>query len=178
MGRIERFYRDYLQECLQLRLNLCDRQILFPRDLHAAHERTMAQIKFEKNKADQEAFAAQVAKLERWVWEQDGLFIRPARTQEELAREGAALHHCVGGYIQRMASGETAIFFIRRAEAPDTPFYTLELQSRRVVQCRTDHNDSYANHPEVKAFVDAWLAQIVTARRKKTQSKKKKTAAA
>ena len=177
-GRIKQFYRDYLEECQQLRLNLHDRQILFPRDLRAAHERTMAQIEFEKNKADQEAFDAQVAKLEKWAWAQDSLLIRPARKQEELAQEGACLHHCVGGYIQRMASGETAIFFIRLQEKPDTPFFTLELQNKRVVQCRTDHNDSYVNHPEVKAFVDAWLTQVVTAKRKKAQREKKKTAAA
>lgn len=44
--------------------------------------------------------------------------------------EGQALHHCVGGYALRMAEGKTAIFFIRLAEEPDRPYYTLELQGK------------------------------------------------
>lgn len=103
-------YRDYLQECEQLHLDLHDKEILFPKDLTAAHNRTMEQVKFEKNKADQEKFQKAVEKLEKFAWGEGEFFIRPAREQMELTAEGKALHHCVGGYIKRMAEGETAIF--------------------------------------------------------------------
>lgn len=156
-GALEQAYRDYIQECVQLRLNLHDKAVLFPRDLQEAHNRTMAQISFEKNKADQEKFAAQVRKLERLAWERDGLLIRPARTQEELSAEGAALSHCVGGYIGRMAGGDTAIFFIRKKSDPDKPYFTLEYRSGAVIQCRTKNNKGYEQVPEVKAFAAAWL---------------------
>ncbi|MCD7947523.1 MAG: PcfJ domain-containing protein [Oscillospiraceae bacterium] len=158
----DRAYRDYIQECEQLQLDLTDRQVLFPRDLRAAHARTMEQINFDKNKADQEKFATQVSKLERWAWRHGGLLIRPPREQEELKAEGKQLHHCVGGYVKRMADGETAIFFVRRASEPDTPYFTLELQGKRVVQCRTEHNKSYMEYPEVKEFVEQWLAAVVS----------------
>lgn len=105
-------YRDYLQECEQLHLDLHDKEILFPKDLTAAHNRTMEQVKFEKNKADQEKFQKAVEKLEKFAWGEGEFFIRPAREQMELTAEGKALHHCVGGYIKRMAEGETAIFFL------------------------------------------------------------------
>lgn len=167
-------YRDYLQECRQLGLALDNREILFPKDLEAAHERTMAQIDFEKNKADQEKFQKAVDRLEKYAWQQGGLLIRPARAQKELAEEGAALRHCVGGYIQRMAEGETAIFFIRKTDAPDTPYFTLELQQKRVVQCRTAHNVSYAQYPEVLAFVREWEREVAA----KNGVKKKKEEAA
>jgi len=171
---IERTYRDYLQECEQLHLNLHDHDVLFPRDLQEAHNRTMAQITFAKNKANQRAFAAQVAKLERWAWEQGGLMIRPARKQKELSAEGAALHHCVGGYIGRMAKGETAIFFVRRKAEPDKPFFTLELSnSKKVVQCRTLNNKSYDQAPAIKEFVDAWISKCVN----KAKKQKKRAAA-
>ena len=97
-----------------------------------------------------------VERLEKYSCQKDGLLIRPARTQEELAEDGKALHHCVCGYIQRMAEGETAIFFIRKADAPDTPYFTLELQKKRVIQCRTARNASYTQCPEVLAFVQEW----------------------
>lgn len=167
-------YRDYLQECEQLHLDLHDKEILFPKDLTAAHNRTMEQVKFEKNKADQEKFQKAVEKLEKFAWGEGEFFIRPAREQMELTAEGKALHHCVGGYIKRMAEGETAIFFLRKVSEPDKPFYTLELQKKRVIQCRTEHNASYDRKPDVKKFVDMWMEKVV----KKGGNKKAKEAAA
>ena len=167
-------YRDYLQECEQLHLDLHDKEILFPKDLTAAHNRTMEQVKFEKNKADQEKFQKAVEKLEKFAWGEGEFFIRPAREQMELTAEGKALHHCVGGYIRRMAEGETAIFFLRKANEPDKPFYTLELQKQRVIQCRTEHNASYDRNTDVKKFVDMWMEKVV----KKGGKKKAKEAAA
>lgn len=169
-----RVYRDYLQECEQLHIDLQDKEILFPKDLTAAHNRTMEQVKFEKNKADQEKFQKAVEKLENFAWSEGEFFIRPAREQMELTAEGKALHHCVGGYIRRMAEGETAIFFLRKANEPDKPFYTLELQKKRVIQCRTEHNASYDRNPDVKNFVDMWMEKVV----KKGGKKKAKEAAA
>ena len=124
---IIRAYRDYLRECEQLHFDLHDREILFPKDLVAAHDRTMKQIAFEKNKADQEKFQKAVNKLEKFAWQKGGFLIRPAREQMELTAEGKALHHCVGGYIRDMAEEKTAIFFLRKANEPDKRFYTLEL---------------------------------------------------
>ena len=171
---IIRAYRDYLQECEQLHFDLHDREILFPKDLVAAHDRTMKQIAFEKNKADQEKFQKAVNKLEKFAWQKGGFLIRPAREQMELTAEGKALHHCVGGYIRDMAEEKTAIFFLRKANEPDKPFYTLELQKKRVIQCRTEHNASYDRNPDVKKFVDMWMEKIV----KKGEKKKDKEAAA
>ena len=169
-----RIYRDYLQECEQLHLDLQDKEILFPKDLTAAHNRTMEQVKFERNKADQKKFQKAVEKLEKFAWSEGEFFIRPAREQMELMAEGKALHHCVGGYIKRMAEGETAIFFLRKVSEPDKPFYTLELQKKRVIQCRTEHNASYDRKPDVKKFVDMWMEKVV----KKGGKKKAKEAAA
>ena len=167
-------YRDYLQECEQLHLDLHDKEILFPKDLTAAHNRTMEQVKFEKNKADQEKFQKAVEKLEKFAWGEGEFFIRPAREQMELTAEGKALHHCVGGYIRDMAEEKTAIFFLRKVSEPDKPFYTLELQKKRVIQCRTEHNASYDRKPDVKKFVDMWMEKVV----KKGGKKKAKEAAA
>ena len=163
-----------MQECEQLHLDLHDKEILFPKDLTAAHNRTMEQVKFEKNKADQEKFQKAVEKLEKFAWGEGEFFIRPAREQMELTAEGKALHHCVGGYIRDMAEEKTAIFFLRKANEPDKPFYTLELQKKRVIQCRTEHNASYDRNPDVKNFVDMWMEKVV----KKGGKKKAKEAAA
>lgn len=168
-------YRDYLADCVRLNLNLDDREVLFPADLDAAHRRTISQVRYQANKEAWEKFKKQVKKLEFMAWERDGLLIRPARTPGELTAEGKVLHHCVGGYADRMAAGETVILFIRKAENPDTPFYTLEYRDGQVIQCRTTNNATYTQDEAVKAFVDAWVEQL---KQPKKKSKKSATAAA
>lgn len=164
-----RIFRDYIEECQTLGLDLNDKQVLFPKNLRQAHERTMAQIKFEKNKADQEKFQKAVEKMERYTWEWKGLLIRPARTQEELQAEGAELHHCVAGYCKRIADQKTMVFFIRKTEEADKPYFTLELQNKKVIQCRTEGQRSYGTEPEVFMFVDQWMKQVVNKGGKKKE---------
>jgi len=160
-------YRDYLGECQKLRLNLKDKQVLFPADLEAAHQRTITMVKYEASKEKEAAYQKAVQKLERLAWSKGGLLIRPAATVRELIAEGEALHHCVGGYADRVAKGGTAIFLVRRSEEPDKPFYTLELQNKQVVQCRTDHNRGYEQDEPVRAFVQEWLETVVRKKKKK-----------
>lgn len=153
-------YSDYIDECERLGLDLHDKQVLFPPDLIAAHARTSAQVKHQMDEAKRRELSERAERLAAKAWAHAGLLIRPATTLEELIEEGAALRHCVAGYAERMAAGKTAIFFIRRADAPDTPYYTLELRDGAVQQCRTRNNASYEREPEVAKFVAAWLKKI------------------
>ena len=153
-------YRDYLDEAVKLRLDLSSRDVLYPKDLRAAHARTMSLVKYKKNELLEGQFRDAVVKLDPLAFAEGSLSIRPAATVTELIEEGAFLHHCVGGYAERVASGSTAIFFIRTAEAPDIPFFTLEYREGRVIQCRTLHNASYEQNSAVKEFVGHWLSHI------------------
>ena len=169
-------YRDYLADCVALRYNLDDRSVLFPPNLEAAHQRTIEIQRNRASRAKTKNFKKAVEKLELLVMEKDGLLIRPARSSTELTKEGAALHHCVAGYADRMAKGETAIFLIRQTSAPDEPFYTLELKNKQVVQCRTKFNQSYEQNAQVHAFVKEWMATMVLKTKKQKQTKAKKAA--
>lgn len=80
-----------------------------------------------------------------------GLILVVPKNGDEIKVEGEALHHCVGGYVSRVASGETNIFFVRKADAPEKPYFTLEYRDNRVIQCRGLHNCDMP--PDVKAFV-------------------------
>lgn len=81
-----------------------------------------------------------------------------ADSKKSLVREGALLHHCVGrmDYDQRIAKEQSLIFFIRKVEATNKPFVTLEfnLEDLAVRQCYA----AYDKKPdkEVLDFVDVW----------------------
>lgn len=172
----EELYRDYLMDCVTLGLDLHDRGVLLPKDLNAAQRRTIAQVKHRANEAKRAEFHKRAEKLERWRYEAGGLLIRPAADADELIAEGASLHHCVGGYADRMADGETAIFFVRRSDAPEEPYYTLELRNQSVVQCRTLHNASYEANQAVHDFVTTWLRDVVRGKKHKQKTNKEDAA--
>lgn len=153
-------YADYIRQAKNLNLDLTNDRVLYPRDFKAAHARTTAATRYKANEALRGEFRKIVKQLKRYAWELDDLIIRPAASQEELIREGQRLHHCVGGYAERMAKGETEIFLIRRKANPKTPYFTLEYRNGHVVQCRTLDNETFAKVPVVRDFVTQWAATV------------------
>ena len=85
-------------------------------------------------------------------------------TADDIKAEGEALHHCVGSYVDRVARGETSIFFIRRADSPDEPYFTLEWKNNDVSQCRGLHNCDMP--PDVKAFTQAFKKKMLDSSKK------------
>lgn len=82
----------------------------------------------------------------------NGLQIMPAMSQEALNLESAELQHCVKTYGDRIASGSCWIWFVRKTDDPDTPFYTMETDTDgHMRQCRGKSNCSMTE--EVKDFV-------------------------
>lgn len=135
---------------------------LFPRDLAAAHDRQVERYQAEKNAALDRRIAEHCSSLCGLCFEdvEMGLLIRPCANYRELVGEGEALHHCVATYAEAVAQGRTSIFFIRRRDAAETPFYTLELnvKEKEVVQNRGLRNCDRL--PEVAAFEKEWLEYI------------------
>lgn len=151
-------YKDYHCFAEQLKYDLGDPKNRFPHKLKEMHDRLAEQVEQQKNQHLDSKIKKVAAALERFAWEKEGLLIRPARSAAELSTEGKLLHHCVGTYAKSYAEGKKALFFIRRTEEPEIPYYTLELRERdmTVVQNHGDHNQPQT--PEIKEFERKWLA--------------------
>ena len=70
----------------------------------------------------------------KYYWENERYMIVPAAKCRELMEEGRTLHHCVGRddhYMKKMAEGRSWILFLRKKEAPDRPYYTIEVDMQR-----------------------------------------------
>lgn len=153
----------------------------FPPNLKKAHDDTLMRVKFEENRELREKFILREKALSRYCWEREGILIRPCATPEELNREGELLKHCVASYAERHASGQTAIFFCRRTEAPDEPWYTVQFDEKagRVVQNHGYRNDAERPIPqEVRQFVKDWerdLQRIKAENLAKAKAEKKKS---
>lgn len=130
-------------------------------------------VKHNASRLSREAFQREVERLSWMAWEKDGLMIRLPVNGDEIVAEGKALHHCVGGYVERMANGKTAILFIRRIDEPDTPFFTLEWLNGKVQQCKTLNNGDYTKNAEVNAFIDKWVKTVASKGGKKKKQAQK-----
>jgi len=163
--------QDYWQMSRQLHRDLADGLVRWPRNLKAAHDQVMGELKAREHAALRERFRERAAELEPLSFELDGLLIRPCGTEAELIQEGKDLHHCVASYAKSHAEGRTAILFIRQAAEPDKPFFTLEFdeKAKQVKQNRGLRNCDRT--PEVRAFEDAWLAWVRAGRRRDKQDR-------
>ena len=80
-------------------------------------------------------------------------------TPKDIEAEGNALHHCVGGYVGRVAKQECLILFLRKCEEPKKSFYTIEVRNRKVIQVRGMKNEVAT--PEVEKFMDRWEKKVL-----------------
>lgn len=160
-------WRDYKFECEKLKYSMTA-DVLFPADLGDAHEKTTTLTKLLDNKKRcdkcRKGCEAEAERLKPLSFETSDYLIRLAESPEEIITEGAVLHHCVGGYVERHSEGKTHIFVIRKISEPDKPFYTLELDKNMgLVQCRgyknnrEDNENQKAEHKLVDEFVAKWL---------------------
>ena len=177
---------DYWNMARRAGLDLRDEHIQLPKSLKREHDRLVeaeriARNEEEKRKKQAEidkrrpAFEKTVAPLEAWAWEDGGICIRPVHTEEELLDEGSALCHCVGTYGETVARGDSCIFFIRRADAPDKPWYTLQVELKTLKEIQDHGMRNCPPTEEVREFVGRWLEHV---RQLKSAGKKQKKEAA
>lgn len=59
------------------------------------------------------------------------------KTADDIILEGKQMHHCVGSYVGRVASGNTIIAFARYADSRHKSQVTIEIVNNKIVQKRT-----------------------------------------
>lgn len=158
-------YRDYLEACKYFKLDFNDTKVLFPNNFKHWHDYYINQMETDKSKDIDCKILKQTKKYKFLLLNLEYLtFVFPTKTQDFID-EGEALHHCVGrmGYNKKMANGESLIIFIRKKEAPDTPFITMEYnpKSKKINQLYGDH-DKQPDKEIQKIIYNQWLPTIKT----------------
>lgn len=171
---------DYLEWCKKLKYDLDNMFIYMPKNFKAVHDRTYKEYQAQQDKIAAEEKRRREAAVKRAMEKTKkalqeillqnqgkdafsirgkGLLLKVPKNADEIREEGAILHHCVGTYVERVARGETNIFFVRKADAPDVPYYTFEWRENDIVQCRGSRNCDMT--PEVKAFVEVFKEKMI-----------------
>ena len=184
-----RFWEDYLTAAEAMDYQLHRENILLPRNLGAAHneatgrhramleqerrteqERREAQRLIDQRERDllmADTYARRKAKLEKkYGFAMDGYVIRAPMDKDEILAEGRKLQHCVGGYADRHMSGAVTILFMRKAQKPNEPWLTIEMNGNSLVQIHGFRNEgmyttkgTFAPNPRevYREFLDTWL---------------------
>lgn len=147
---------DYYEMCevLDIPINKIN---VRPKDLRKAHD--VLVIRYNKVKAEIEDKKSKtaLALINHWFkgYEKDGYCIKVPEYRSDFIREGQTLSHCVGSdsYYNNHKAGTRMIFFIRKADAPDVPYVTAEIDmvDFRLLQCYGAHDKPPI--PEVTSFV-------------------------
>jgi len=102
----------------------------------------------------------QEERIAKFEYEDDAFCIRMPKSLAEIQREGVELSHCVAGYREKHAYGDTNIIFLRRKEDETKAFYTIEIKNGEVIQIHGKNNRWLGNNPEAIPFMYQWLQQL------------------
>lgn len=132
---------DYWSMQKNMGANMTENRVLFPDNLRKAHNEAVKEYNKRRDEWMLKGFAIAAREVaKRFSFAAGGLMIVVPESSGDLEAEGKALSHCVRTYAERMANGETTIVFVRKADDPGTPFYTMEIKAGKVMQLRGKHN--------------------------------------
>lgn len=169
---------DYLSMCRVAGKNMEDAMVLKPRDLKLRHDQAVGDANqlrivkaMQENKELRQREAEKMrekypqaeknldAIRERYEYQNEEYVITVPHDLVEIIEDGQALHHCAGAserYFDRIESQETYICFLRRAESPGIPFYTIEVEPSGTIRQHRSYLDEEPGIDEIRGFLREW----------------------
>ncbi len=100
------------------------------------------------------------AKAKAWDFEfGDYRIVLPSITMD-IVDEGKNMHHCVGGYVDRVVRGDTFIVFVRRKNTPDKCYITCQVELDGEINQYFLAHDRYISSADDRAFKEAFQAHL------------------
>ena len=171
-------WKDYLSGCKRMNRDMEDAMISRPRELKRRHDEIMEEIRKQqmiedirrnrelaekKEKELQEKFPEAEKNLQEvkgiYEYQNETYRVIVPKKLTEIMLEGQALHHCAGAtdrYYDRIQNRETYIFFLRRTEDPDTPYYTLEVEPGGTIRQHRTYLDEEIGIEKIRGFLREW----------------------
>lgn len=159
-------YRDYISMSNSLCVDLSHKSVLMPPDIKVAHDTAMERYNKVKHELEDREFEKAVAPIYAALavteFQKDGFCIVLPRLRSDLITEGQSLNHCVGneGYYKRHIAGTDLIFFIRKVEAPQKPFFTMEIGMGSMSIKQLYGFGDCSAPKEVRAFAEAFVRRL------------------
>ena len=136
---IKQLYKDYyssLNAISEFGMDISSYPLLFNdrQQLQRFHDDAARAVSNVRNKAQDEKFQMLYDKRIKMLANDGEYLIDMPKCSADLPEEGSKLRHCVGGYVNNVANGKTAIYFLRQASAPNEPWLTVEVRNKQCIQ--------------------------------------------
>lgn len=162
-------WKDYINMLEKRKTDMTNGMLIRPKDLTVAHNELVLQKDMlkkgteieEKKKIFKKAEKLmQEGTLKKYEYQNDKYCIVAPTGIKDIYVEGMALKHCIHTcdiYFQRIDIRETYLLFLRKVEAPDTPWYTLEVEpGGNIRQKKSVLNEAYADLEDAMPFLKEW----------------------
>ena len=148
-------WRDYIEALETLGVDINSKNLLFPKDLIAAHDERMAQVDVAQNEQlIKRAQRSLDRRDKQYTFEDERFIIYLPHFPRELVAESNMQDNCVAkNYTAKHFRDETTICFLREKEKINESLYTIEIQGKTVIQKKGYHNGIY---PFTDAGKEAW----------------------
>ena len=147
------FFREYM-DYLSMQKNFYGKvKEKYPEHFKTAHDVMSLKVNLASAAEQCQNFAEQAEQVKDLEYSAQGYCVVPTEPRE-LADEGINLSHCVGDYIDRVASGECHILFLRRRSAPGQSLVTLQLCGQSICQAQGMNRRSITQ--EERKFLNHW----------------------
>lgn len=135
-------YCDYLEQCRKLGYDTTLKAVNRPKNLHELHEKYISLIKIMVDKENEQKIREAKKIRKSLEFQYKNLMAVLPKNADEIIQEGKILDHCVGSYAERHAKNKLSILFLRTADKPDVPYYTIEVSNDgKIVQCKGFRNN-------------------------------------
>nr|DAU01832.1 MAG TPA: PcfJ like protein [Caudoviricetes sp.] len=159
-------YRDYLDMAERRGCDIHSEIIYRNKRWRYFHDLYLAELNRKKDEERAAKFPGICRDLERnrriFAWQQGDYFVRPAESAEDIIQEGRMQHHCVGAsdtYMVKMATRKSWICFLRKKEAPEEPWYTIETDGEKILQAYAAY-DRKPDWKETDEVLQGWIRQV------------------
>lgn len=166
-------WRDYMNMAEKAKWNTASEQVIYPKNLEAAHGNVILFLQGDSIKKQAGELEEKWPKvnevlpgIKKFEYTSGMYRIVVPENIEDIVREGVALSHCVHTcdfYFDRIQKHETYLFFLRKASAPDVPWYTLEVEpSGNIRQKRTTGDNQNKDFEAAVPFLKEWQKVFVS----------------
>ena len=122
---------------------------------------TRKSYQLRKTEFDNKRMANNYAKHSKaWEFEYGNYVVVIPKEGQEIVAEGQNMHHCVGGYVNRVVEGECYICFVRHKDTPDNCYITCQVYTNGQIGQYFLAHDRHITTEEDKDFKAAFQMHL------------------
>lgn len=147
-------YSDYIRCCEEMKLNLKDNSILFPKHFIKQHNKITSEMIIASDPQTDERIKNLSNILMLNKYEDDKYIIFPSDSVSSLIDESSQQSNCVRTYCNMVSNNECQIYFMRYKNNINKSFVTIEVRNGKVVQAKTRFNEEPGL--EIMSIIKKW----------------------